>query len=154
MPTELHDAAGERIRERGREYGTTTGRPRRVGWLDLVALRYACMINGVTELAIMLLDVLAGFDELRLCVAYRIDGVETDRFRPDAADLARVEPIYETLPGFGEEITGVTERDGLPAGARAYLDRIENHLETPIGVISVGPDRAQTIRAAHAGLTP
>ena len=87
MPTELHDATGERIRERGREFGTTTGRPRRVGWLDLVALRYACMINGVSEVAIMLLDVLAGFDTLRLCTAYEIDGVRTDRFTPDAEEL-------------------------------------------------------------------
>lgn len=146
MPTELHDAIGERIRERGNEYGTTTGRSRRVGWLDLVALRYACMVNGVTELAVMLLDVLAGFDELNLCTAYRVGGAETDRFLPDASDLSRVEPVYETISGFGEEITDVTEFGGLPAGAVAYIERIERHLGVPIRVVSVGPDRAQTIR--------
>ncbi|MAS40775.1 MAG: adenylosuccinate synthase [Porticoccaceae bacterium] len=145
MPTELHDATGERIRERGREFGTTTGRPRRVGWLDLVALRYACMINGVSEVAIMLLDVLAGFDTLRLCTAYEIDGVRTDRFTPDAEDLGRVTPIFEEVDGFGQEITGVTTLDELPAGARAYVERIEAFLGVRAGLISVGPDRAQTI---------
>jgi adenylosuccinate synthase len=147
MPTELPDATGDRIRERGREYGTTTGRPRRVGWLDLVALRYSCMVNGVSEVALMLLDVLAGFDELRVCTAYRLDGERTERFPPDASDLARAEPEYETVPGFGEEITGVRSRDELPAGAGAYVDLIEDRLGVPVSVISVGPDRAQTIRA-------
>jgi adenylosuccinate synthase len=145
MPTELHDATGDRIRERGREFGTTTGRPRRVGWLDLVALKYACMINGVSEVAIMLLDVLAGFDTLRLCTAYEIDGVRTDRFTPDAEDLARVTPVFEDIDGFGEEITGVTELRELPAGARAYVERVEAFLGVRAGLISVGPDRAQTI---------
>jgi len=151
MPTELEGATGDRIRDRGHEYGTTTGRPRRVGWLDLVALRYACMVNGVTELAIMLLDVLAGFDELRVCTAYEIDGAQTERFTPDSADLSRVTPVYETLPGFGEEITGVTDLGELPAGARAYVSRIESHLGVPVRWISVGPDRGQTIRVAGTG---
>jgi adenylosuccinate synthase len=154
MPTELPDATGSRIRERGREFGTTTGRPRRVGWLDLVALRYACMVNGVTELAIMLLDVLAGFDELRVCTAYEIDGQRTDRFTPDSADLARATPVYEAIEGFGEEITGVTELGDLPAGARAYVARIESHLGVPVRWISVGPDRAQTIRPRPLGAAP
>ena len=145
MPTELSNETGNRIRERGREFGTTTGRPRRVGWLDLVALRYSCMINGVTEVAIMLLDVLAGFDELRLCTAYEIDGEQTDRFTPDAEDLARATPIYETLEGFGDEITGITEVGELPAGASAYVERIEAFLGVRASLISVGPDRAQTI---------
>lgn len=152
MPTELHDTTGERIRERGREYGTTTGRPRRVGWLDLVALRYACMVNGVTEVAVMLLDVLAGFDELRVCTAYRLGGGVTDRFIPDADDLAHAEPVFETLPGFGDEIGGVTDRGELPEAARAYVEMIERNLGVPVGVISVGPDRGQTIfRGAAAG---
>ncbi len=145
MPTELTDPTGDRIRERGREFGTTTGRPRRVGWLDLVALKYACMINGVSEVAIMLLDVLAGFETLRLCTAYEIDGTRTDRFTPDAEDLARATPLYEELPGFGDEITGVTALDELPEGARAYVHRIESFLGVRAGLISVGPDRAQTI---------
>lgn len=151
MPTELHDATGERIRERGREYGTTTGRPRRVGWLDLVALRYACMINGVTEVAVMLLDVLSGFDELRVCTAYRVGGVETDRFMPDADDLGRAEPVYLSLPGFSEEIGGVRARGELPAGARAYIELIERGLGVPVRVISVGPDREQTILCGVGG---
>jgi len=159
MPTELCDSTGERIRERGREFGTTTGRPRRVGWLDLVALRYSCMINGVTEIAVMLLDVLAGFDELRVCTAYEIGGVRTDRFTPDAEDLGRVVPVYETLSGFGEEITGITERGELPAGALAYVEKIESFLGVRASLISVGPDRAQTITegmsaATHAGMEP
>ncbi|HHN78939.1 MAG TPA: adenylosuccinate synthase [Phycisphaerales bacterium] len=151
MPTELKDATGDRIRERGREYGTTTGRPRRVGWLDLVALRYACMINGVTELAVMLLDVLAGFETLRVCTGYRAGGCVTDRFVPDAADLGRVEPVYEDLPGFGEEITSVTTREGLPEGAASYLRKIEAFLGVPVRVVSVGPDRSQTIRVSGDG---
>lgn len=153
MPTELVDSTGERIRERGREFGTTTGRPRRVGWLDLVALRYSCMVNGVTELAIMLLDVLAGFDELRVCTSYEIDGEQTSRFLPDSSDLGRAVPVYETIEGFGDEITGVTELDELPAGARAYVSRIESELGVPVRWVSVGPDRAQTIRpGAQTGL--
>lgn len=146
MPTELHDDVGDRIRERGREYGTTTGRPRRVGWLDLVALRYACMINGTTELAVMLLDVLAGFETLRVCTGYRVGGRVVTRFPPDASDLAGAEPVYKELPGFGEEIGGVTSRDDLPAGASEYVAMIERHLGVPVRVVSVGPDRGQTIR--------
>ena len=151
MPTELHDDTGERIRRRGREFGTTTGRPRRVGWLDLVALRYACMINGVTELSIMLLDVLAGFDELLVCTAYRLDGRETERFPPDSADLSRVVPIYKTMTGFGDEIAGVRGLNELPPGASAYVDLIESCLGVPVSVISVGPDRVQTIRVRETG---
>ena len=146
FPTELRDATGDRIRDRGREYGTTTGRPRRCGWLDLVAVRYAAMINGATSLAVTLFDVLAGLEELRVCTAYEIDGVRTDRFVPDAADLDRVRPVYESLPGFADEITGVRTRDELPDGARRYLDRIEECVGVPIGLVSVGPGREQTIR--------
>ena len=145
MPTQLDDETGDRIRERGREFGTTTGRPRRVGWLDLVALRYTCMINGVSEVAIMLLDVLAGFDSLRVCTAYEIDGERTDRFMPDAEDLARVTPVFEEIDGFRDEITGITELGDLPSGARAYVDRIESFLGVGASLISVGPDRSQTI---------
>lgn len=147
FPTELTNDAGDRIRERGREYGTTTGRPRRCGWLDLVAVRYSAMVNGCDELAIMLLDVLAGFDELRVCTAYRFGGRTTDRFAPDAEDLRRAEPVYETLPGFAEEIGGATSRGELPAGARAYVEFIERFVGVPARIISVGPDRAQTILA-------
>ncbi len=146
FPTELHDQTAERIRERGNEYGTTTGRPRRCGWLDLVALKYACMINGVTGLSIMLLDVLAGFDELQLCTTYEVDGERTDRFTPDAAVLDGVTPVYESVPGFAEEVRAARSLGDLPSEARAYLDRIEAFVGVPIEVVSVGPDRAETIQ--------
>ena len=145
FPTEQSGAAGDRIRERGREYGTTTGRPRRTGWLDLVAARYAVQLNACTGLAVTLLDVLAGFDELQVCTAYRVDGAATDRFLPDAPNLARVEPVYTTLPGFSEEITEARTRAALPKAALHYLEFIENFVGAPIDIISVGPDRAQTI---------
>jgi adenylosuccinate synthase len=149
FPTEQANAAGDRIRERGHEFGTTTGRPRRCGWLDLVAVRYSAMICGATGLAVMLLDVLSGFEELRLCTAYRLpDGTVTERFLPDAEALAGVEPVYETLPGWSQEIDEATERAGLPASARRYLDRIEEHVGVPIEIVSVGPDRAQTLVSA------
>jgi adenylosuccinate synthase len=146
MPTELFDADGERIRERGREFGTTTGRPRRCGWLDLVALRYTAMVNGVDELAVMLLDVLGGFEKLKVCTAYRVDGRVTDRFCPDAHDLGRVEPVYEEVDGFGEGVAEKARSRGeLPAGAAAYVDLIQSYVGVPVRVISVGPDREQTI---------
>ncbi len=145
LPTELHDALGEGIRQRGREFGTTTGRPRRVGWLDLVAVKYSAMLNGVTSMAVMLLDVLAGVDELKVCTAYRLDGKVLERFIPDGYTLERVEPVYETLPGFGEQITEVRGRGELPDAARVYIDLIERHVGVPVSHISVGPDRAQTI---------
>ncbi|MEO1128685.1 MAG: adenylosuccinate synthase [Planctomycetota bacterium] len=145
FPTELHDDTGDRIRERGREFGTTTGRPRRCGWLDLVAVRYSAMLNGATGLSLMLFDVLAGFDELKVCTAYEIDGERTTRFLPDAHDLERATPVYETLPGFSEEITGARSRTELPRAAQAYLDFIESFVGVPIEIVSVGPDREQTI---------
>ncbi|MEM9253553.1 MAG: adenylosuccinate synthase, partial [Planctomycetota bacterium] len=154
MPTELlgdpddggDGATAHRIREVGREYGTTTGRPRRVGWIDLVALRYAARVSGATGLAIMLLDVLAGLPELKLATAYEIDGVATDRFPADAEDLARATPVYESLPGFAEPIDGVTRLDELPENARGYLRAIEAAVGVPIRLISVGPRRDQVIR--------
>jgi adenylosuccinate synthase len=146
MPTELFDADGERIRERGREFGTTTGRPRRCGWLDLVALRYTAMVNGVDELAVMLLDVLGGFEKLKVCTAYRVDGRVTDRFCPDAHDLGRVEPVYEEVDGFAEGVAEKARSRGeLPAGAAAYVELIQSYVGVPVRVISVGPDREQTI---------
>lgn len=146
MPTELLDATGQRIRERGREYGTTTGRPRRVGWLDLVAVRYAAMLNGATELAVMLLDVLGGLERLHVCTAYRLaDGSVTDRFLPDGPALSAVEPIYETLDGFDESSAGSRHAGELPPAARAYVELIESYVGVPVGLVSVGPDREQTV---------
>ncbi len=153
FPTEQLNEIGDRIRERGREFGTTTGRPRRCGWLDLVAVRYSAMICGVTGLACMLLDVLSGFRELRVCVGYRLpDGTVTDRFIPDAARLAAVEPIYETLPGWSDEIVDASDRSALPAEAQAYLDRIERFVGAPIDIVSVGPERRQTLTATPVSM--
>lgn len=146
FPSEQLGPVGDRIRERGREYGTTTGRPRRCGWLDLVAVRYSAMVCGVTEAACMSLDVLSGFDEVRICTGYRMkDGRTTDRFLPDADSLTEAEPVFETLPGWKEEIVGVTDRAALPANAKAYLHRIESITGMPISIVSVGPERTQTL---------
>ncbi len=148
FPTEQDNPIGQRIRDRGHEYGTTTNRPRRCGWLDLVAVRYSAMICGATGLACMLLDVLSGFEELKLCSQYRLpDGTVTDRFIPDAHRLADVEPVYETVPGWSEEIDEATDRAGLPGNARRYLDRIEEIVGVPIEIVSVGPERTQTLLA-------
>lgn len=146
MPTELFDAVGDGIRTRGREFGTTTGRPRRVGWLDLVALKYAAMISGATELCITLLDVLAGEPELKLATSYTMPAGQTDRFVADGILLEAAVPNYETVPGFSEDITGARSFDELPANARSYIERIEAFVGVPIRTISVGPDREQTIR--------
>lgn len=145
FPTELMGPIGDRIRQRGREYGTTTGRPRRCGWLDLVAVRYAAQTSGATELAVTLLDVLGGLDQLSLCVAYRLGGQLTTHFPAQASDLAAAEPVYESLPGFGEEVSAARRYEELPAAARGYLDRIEDYVGVPIRVVSVGPERSQTI---------
>jgi len=145
MPTELFDETGEAIRQRGREFGTTTGRPRRVGWLDLVALKYAAMISGATELCITLLDVLAGEPELKLATGYGTPEGMTVRFIADGYGLAEATPIYEMLGGFPEDISGARSLDELPEPARAYVQRIEEFVGVRVGMISVGPDREQTI---------
>lgn len=145
MPTELFDATGDAIRERGREYGTTTGRPRRVGWLDLVALKYAAMVSGATELCITLLDVLSGEPELRLATAYETPNGKTDRFIADGYALSEATPVYETMSGFSEDISTVRCFDELPEAARAYVQRIEAFVGVRVGIVSVGPDRDQTI---------
>lgn len=153
FPTELHDEAGAYLRERGNEFGTTTGRPRRCGWLDLVAARYACELNGVDTIALTKLDVLDGFEEIRLCVAYRIDGAEVRRFPADAAELARAEPVLESVPGWRAETAGVLEHDALPAAARDYVARIEAEVEAPVSLVSTGPRREETIVRDNAHLT-
>lgn len=145
FPTELHDEVGDYIRERGREYGTTTGRARRCGWLDLVALRYAARVNGFTALAITLLDVLSGLPTLRVCTAYRLGGQLTRQFVPDGFTLAQCEPVYEELPGWQEEIGDCRRRDALPTNAQRYLEFIESYVGVPIRLISVGAAREQTI---------
>lgn len=145
LPTELLNDTGDRIRQRGREFGTTTGRPRRVGWLDLVAVRYSAMLNGVSSIAIMLLDVLAGFDELKVCTAYSIAGKTTERFPADADELARAVPIYQSLPGFGQDVSSTRQRNDLPDNAKRYVDLVERSVGVPASLVSVGPDREQSI---------
>jgi len=145
MPTELQDADGERLRTAGKEFGTTTGRPRRCGWLDLVAAGYAARISGATHLAIMLLDVLSGFEQVKICTGYRVAGERLETFPADAAVLESVEPIYETIEGFSEPIDTCRRLSDLPPAARRYLDRIEEALEIPVALVSVGPRRDQTI---------
>jgi adenylosuccinate synthase len=149
FPTELSNPIGDRIRERGREFGTTTGRPRRCGWLDLVAVRYSAMVCGVTGVACTLFDVLTGFDELRICTRYRLaDGSITERFIPDAHRLEQATAVYETLPGWTEALREVDDRRQLPANAERYLSFIEEQLNLPIDMVSVGPDRRHTLQAA------
>ncbi len=145
MPTEQDNATGVHIRERGREYGTVTKRPRRCGWFDAVAARYSARLSGVDELAVMLLDVLGGLDELRICSAYEIDGRRTTQFPSQIGDLEKAVPVYETLPGWREELDAVRSERDLPANARRYVDRIAELIGRPVSIVSVGPDRAQTI---------
>lgn len=146
MPTELDDAVGQQIREVGREYGTTTGRPRRCGWLDGVALKYSARLNGVTGLCLMLLDVLADLDTLRIGVAYRHgDGTTTDAFPAHSKDLASIEPVYESLEGFSGPVDECRRFAELPAAAQQYVKFIEDHVGVPVRMISVGPQRDQTI---------
>lgn len=145
MPTELHDEIGETIRTRGNEYGTTTGRPRRTGWFDGVASRQSSRLNGVTELNVTLLDVLDAFEEIQLCTAYRA-GAETLTHVPASLErLVGAEPVWETLPGWNEDITGARTYDELPENARAYLKTLEGHLGAPVRYVGVGPAREQLI---------
>lgn len=145
FPTELHDEIGQKIRDRGNEYGTVTKRPRRCGWFDAVAVRYTSRLGGATELSVMLLDVLSGFDTINICVAYELDGKRLEYFPSDVDDLARVKPIYETLPGWSEDITGVRNYEDLPENAKKYLDRLSEVVGKPVAIVSVGPSRDQTI---------
>lgn len=144
FPTELFDEIGEGIRERGHEYGTVTGRPRRIGWLDLAVARYTARLSGITHWAITLLDVLSGLDTVKLCTAYELDGRIIENPPSTIAALERVKPIYEELPGWKEDITGAKSPEDLPDNARAYLRRIEEITGVPVGLVSVGPDREQT----------
>ncbi len=148
MPTELLDGPlglGERIRRIGREYGTVTGRPRRVGWLDAVALKHTANLNDANVLCLMLVDVLSGLDHLKIATSYEIDGKAVSGFPSDAAKLARCQPVYETLAGWSEDITTARKPSDLPGAALAYIRRVEQLVGRPVGVVSVGPDRVQTI---------
>jgi adenylosuccinate synthase len=137
FPTELNDAAGKLMAERGVEFGATTGRPRRCGWLDAVAMKRMVQVNGVTGLCITKLDVLDPFEEVKVCVAYE----GTEGFPVGAEEWERVKPVYETLPGWEGTTQGLTDQAKLPAGARAYLDRIEELIGAPVHMLSTGPER-------------
>ncbi|PSR20138.1 MAG: adenylosuccinate synthase [Sulfobacillus acidophilus] len=145
FPTELSDATGADIRERGHEYGTTTGRPRRVGWLDAVVLRYAARVNGLAGLAVTRLDVLDGLPSLRIATAYEYQGERLTEFPDTAWAFRHVTPIYETLPGWDEPIGSYRKREDLPTNARHYLDRIEAVVGIPVVLVSVGRERSHTI---------
>jgi adenylosuccinate synthase len=145
FPTEQDNETGEHIRRRGNEYGTVTRRPRRCGWFDAVAARYTARLSGVDVLAVMLLDVLSELPELRICTAYDLDGQRTVDFPSHVDDLRRVSPVYETLPGWQKEISDARRIEDLPANARRYLDRLSDLLRRPIEVVSVGPDRRETM---------
>jgi len=147
FPTEQDNATGQHIRDRGNEYGTVTRRPRRCGWFDSVAARYTTRLSGVDRLAVMLLDVLSELPELNVCVAYELDGQRTTDFPAHVDDIRRVKPVYETLPGWRQEISSVRRMSALPDNARRYLDRLSQLLGRPVAVVSVGPDREQTILA-------
>jgi len=144
FPTELTDAVGELIRKEGNEFGATTGRPRRCGWLDLVQLRYAIMVNGVTELAMMKSDVLGIFERINVCTHYLINGEKITNFPYDVTDLD-IEPIYEQLEGWHCDLTDLDTYASAPAPLKSYVDYLEAQLNIPIRVISVGPDRKQTL---------
>ncbi|MCD6519391.1 MAG: adenylosuccinate synthase [Anaerolineae bacterium] len=146
FPTELRDEVGDWIVERGHEYGTTTGRRRRCGWIDLVALRYAARVNGFTGLALTRVDVLSGLPEVKLCVAYRLpDGTVIKEYPIDTQLLALAEPVYETMPGWEGDITSVREWGGLPKNARAYCQRVAELVGVPVDLISVGAERNDLI---------
>lgn len=145
FPTEQDNEIGDVIREKGHEYGTTTGRPRRCGWFDAVAAKYTARIGGVNEIAMMHLDTLAGMDELKVCKAYKLNGVETDFFPSDAHELSSVECVYETADGWDEDLSGITDYDDLPENTKKYIALIEDIVKVPITIVGVGPKRSQAI---------
>ena len=149
FPTELFDETGLRLAERGHEFGATTGRPRRCGWFDAVALRTAVNINSVSGLCLTKLDVLDGLEEISVCVGYTNDAGETVANPIDAVDYENLRPVYETLPGWSESTVGLKTLDALPANARAYISRLEELVGAPIDIISTGPDREETILLRH-----
>ena len=147
FPTELDNEIGERIRKVGREYGTVTGRPRRCGWFDAVAARYSARISGSTELAVMLLDVLSGLEEVKVAVAYEDEsGRRIEDFPAHLDDLARCRPVFETLPGWDDDLTATKAWSDLPARARSYVEFLERQIGVPVRIVSVGPERTQTIQ--------
>lgn len=144
FPTELDNEIGHQIREVGREYGTTTGRPRRVGWFDSVVVRHARRVSGITDLSLNSIDVLTGIEKLKICIAYKYKGEMITEFPASLKNLAECEPVYEELPGWSEDITGCKSLNELPVNARHYLERVSQLTGIPLSIFSVGPDRNQT----------
>ena len=143
FPTELKEETGEKLRACGNEFGSTTGRPRRCGWLDLVSLRYTVMLNGVTSMIMTKADVLSGFENLRVATAYLVNGKITTEVPFDT--YAQVEPVYSEIPGWKEDISGVRTKDDLPEKLKSYVRFIENYIGVPVAMVSVGPDREATV---------
>lgn len=149
FPTELEDDTGEKLREIGHEFGATTGRPRRCGWLDLPALKYAIMINGVTRLFMMKADVLSGFDEIKVCTSYRLSNGKETREIPFDINRQQLEPVYISRPGWQGDLNGIMDFTEMPGELQSYVDYLERELQVPIVIVSVGPDRKQTILKAE-----
>ena len=145
FPTELHNEIAHEIRERGHEYGTVTGRPRRIGWFDGVVARYTSRLAGISYWSIMLFDVLSGLDTVKICTHYELDGEIIDTPPSTISKLERCKPVYIELPGWKEDITSIRKYEDLPENAKKYLSKISEITGIPVGVISVGPDRNQTI---------
>ena len=145
FPTEQDNEIGQRIRDQGNEYGTVTKRPRRCGWLDTVAVRYTTRLSGANSICVMLLDVLSGLDELKICTSYKLDGQESNQFPSHVDDIRRVKPVYETLPGWDEDLTSASSPADLPDNAIAYIKRVGELVGVPVEMVSVGPARRQTI---------
>ena len=149
FPTEMDEREQVLVREVGAEYGTTTGRERRCGWLDLVGLRFAVRVNGITSLALTKLDVLSRFEEIRVCVRYRLpDGTETEEFPAHQSDFHHAEPVYETLPGWREPLDGIADLDRLPRAARRYVEAVEEALDVEVRLIGTGADRERVVTRA------
>jgi len=144
FPTELDNEVGEEIRQLGHEFGATTGRARRTGWIDIPALKYAIMLNGVTELVMTKADVLSGFDEIQVCTHYIHDGEKID-YMPYDIITVQPDPVFESLPGWKEDITQITALNEIPQALASYISYLEEKLEVPIKYLSVGPDRVQTL---------
>ena len=144
FPTQLDNEEGQRLRDIGHEYGATTGRPRRCGWLDMVALKYAVMLNGITELYMMKADVLSGFEKVKVCTSYKIDGEETQEM-PFAINDVVIEPVYTEFEGWSEDLTICRSWEELPTTFQTFVKVVEQMAGAPINIISVGPDREQTI---------
>ena len=153
FPTELHCETGQLIRDVGKEYGTTTGRPRRCGWFDAVAVRYTTRLSGVDSISLMMLDVLSELDEIKICTAYQINGKTVENMPADVETLRDAEPVYQTLPGWKVDVSQMERFDELPENAVRYINTVSELLKTPVEFVSVGPDRRQTIRCENVPVT-